>query len=71
MVLKNKADGRQVVQGLMRPGKIVFDQPFGEPPVELRAESVSMFPTLKNSSWSVRLKRSLTALSFGVLARDP
>ena len=36
MVLKNKADGRQVIQGLMRPAKIVFDEPLRKPPVELR-----------------------------------
>jgi hypothetical protein len=69
VVLKNKADGRQVVQGLMRPAEVVLDEPLGEPPVEIRGVRHQMFPRLRNSSWSVRLNRSLTALSSGVCAR--
>ncbi len=33
-------------------------------------ESAVMWPRLRNSSWRVRLNRSFTALSLGVLARD-
>ncbi len=37
MVLEAEANWRQVIQGLMRSAEVVFDEPFGQPPVELNS----------------------------------